>query len=120
MGAFSLWGVVLYSGFFPCIASALLVITPKFMREHAHKALEAIFFFDFFGRFYPIINFFLVTEFCILSYLIREAWTYTPPARQSDAERLSTMHPKSHQWRGQRNCYATAWAFTAWWYVSAV
>ena len=75
MGAVSIWGIVLYSGFFPCIASALLVITPKFMREHAHRGLEAIFFFDFYGRFWPIINFFLVTEFFILSYLIREAWT---------------------------------------------
>ena len=51
----------------------------------------------------------------MLTWLIKDTAYYREP--QDMAEVLSAgLHPKSKQWRGQRNCYAVAWAFTSWWY----
>ena len=116
----SIWGFILYSGFFPFVASVLLVITPTKLRKYTYRVLEWMFFFDFYGKFYPIIHFFLAAEGIILGYLIKD--TYDWHEKMEDPEKIPpfgslTLHPKSKQWRGQRNCYATAWAFTSWWYV---
>eukprot|EP01083_Nonionella_stella_P226539 804417_1 len=117
MAGFSVWAFVLYSGFFPFFASILLVITPHKLKTYSYRALKALFFFDFGGRFYPIIHFFLVVEGCILGYLIKDAYQMTNEPLEPKMESISvlTLHPKSKQWRAQRNCYATAWAFTSWW-----
>eukprot|EP00483_Globobulimina_turgida_P006155 UN06165 len=120
MGGFSIWGFVLYSGFFPFIASILLVITPHKLRTYSYRALKALFFFDFWGKFYPMIHFFLVFEGIILGYLIKDAYLMTHEQLEPSGDNLASvaalsLHPKSKQWRAQRNCYATAWAFTSWW-----
>eukprot|EP01083_Nonionella_stella_P068679 182537_1 len=119
MGGFSVWAFVLYSGFFPFFASVLLVITPVKLRNCSYRVLKAIFFFDFWGTFYPIIHFFLVFEGAVLGYLMKDAYDLTnaPPEETGNLGNVVglTLHPKSKQWRGQRNCYATAWAFTSWW-----
>eukprot|EP00484_Ammonia_sp_Unknown_P027463 CAMPEP_0197031126 /NCGR_PEP_ID=MMETSP1384-20130603/10220_1 /TAXON_ID=29189 /ORGANISM="Ammonia sp." /LENGTH=110 /DNA_ID=CAMNT_0042460611 /DNA_START=14 /DNA_END=343 /DNA_ORIENTATION=+ len=109
--AFSFWGFVLYSGFFPFIACILLVISPNGLRKYTYRTLEALFFFDFFGKGYPIIHFFLVTEGILLGYLIKETMETKPEEHKAHdvSAPVFTLHPKSKQWRAQRNCYATAW-----------
>ena len=111
----SIWGFILYSGFFPFIASVLLVITPYKLRRYTHRVLSAMFFFDFWTG-YPIIHAFLAGEGILLAYLIKETMYFKEPDNVAEVAAMS-LHPKSKQWRGQRNCYAVAWAFTSWWYV---
>ena len=71
------------------------------------------------NRGYPIIYVFLALEGILLGYLIKEVVDYKQPDDIAEVASMA-LHPKSKQWRGQRNCYAVAWAFTSWWYEQLI
>lgn len=117
-GIFSFWGFVLYSGIPPSIASVILVLTASCtsVRKYVHKGIQSVCLFDFFGRFFPIIHFFIAAEGFILAYLINGVINYESPSKTDIGQALGVKC--KFEWRNQRNCYATAWAFTAWWYAT--
>ena len=120
------YGIILYSGFVPTVASIILTLTASCptANKYLHKCIRSIFFFDFFGRFAHLIHLVLFVESFLLWNEMYPVLTYEAPPKtdigQALGQALKTCNYHLIEWRNQRNCYAVAWAYTAWWYVACI